>query len=375
MATTTSPAPVPPTVVPRPGYRDRWRARYTAAAEERIVKAQAAATELGHTGPVPWPDIRATYTRPGRTAWKSFRLLLGGALGAAFLGSILVGLLFIIVFTLETAQKEATAAANKTKVAALSPEAKKQADQVLAKRVGKYTATAFFVIFTVSIFRSSSDKREAMRKGYAKDGDEVVTEALEVLPALATLVSSPAGRARAEALTEVHEKVSELMASVATSTGTAAGMHAKYTADRGRLREHGQKVCTALTDKLGELVEDRERSARELGAMALTVAGRQAQTAYGALLDADVLPAEPGPEALDVKGLRKVFTIAGIAAAVSLFIAPAAGAEGAGLLFIPLTVFALAAFLAAAFTRNLHQLGRVFAMFGRGGDGSGGGVI
>ncbi|MCX4658578.1 hypothetical protein [Streptomyces uncialis] len=76
-----------------------------------------------------------------------------------------------------------------------------------------------------------------------------------------------------------------------------------------------------------------------------------------------------------MNGLRRVFTIAGVAALASLVLAPAVGAQGAGLLFIPLAVFALAAFLTAAFTHNLHELSRVFAMFGRSSGDAVGGVL
>lgn len=363
-----SPVPVPP-VTARPGYRDRLRARYAAAAQERIDQAKAAAVDLAYTDPVPWDDILATYTRPSRTPWKAFRSLLSEALTVAFIGSLLLGFLGLMAIGLDMKSRESVAAEKRQP---LSQATQQKMFEARANRGAPYVAGAFVVIFAASARRRFSDKRSAMLKGYAKDGDQVVTEALETLPALAALAVAPAGRARSEALTSVHEKVSELMSAVMTSTATAAGMDTKYVADRGRLREHGQKVRTAFADKLGTLVEDRERTARELGAMALMVAGRQAQAAYGALLDAAALPAEPGPEVVDVKGLRKVFTIAGAAAAVSIVVAPAAGAQGAGLLFIPLAVFALAAFLAAAFTRNLHQLGRVFAMFGRGGNDAGG---
>ncbi|MGW3012722.1 hypothetical protein ACWC9R_28345 [Streptomyces sp. NPDC001219] len=370
---TTPPAPAPPTAAPRPGYRDRLRARYATAAEERIDKARAAAVELGHTGPVPWDDLRAAYTRPSRTPWKSCRMLLAGSFGAALMMALVVGFLAMVTLALEAEQKrEATAAAKKAQVAPLASEEKKKADRALAKGGGKAAAVGFVVTFACSSCRRMSEKREGLRKGYVKDGDQVVTEALDALPSLAALASAPAGRTRTEALTDVHEKVSELMIAVRNSAEAAAGLRAKYAADQRRLREHGQKVRTAFADKLSELVEDRERAARELGAMALTVAARQAQAAFGALLDAEALPAEPGPEVEDVKGLGGVFAIAGVATAASLVIAPAAGAEGAGLLFIPLTVFTLAAFLSAAYTRKLHQLGRVVALFSRRGPGAGG---
>ncbi|GAA2500571.1 hypothetical protein GCM10010406_41340 [Streptomyces thermolineatus] len=362
----------PPAPASRPGYRDRLLARYTAAAEERIEKAQAAAIELGHTSPVPWEDIRAVYTRPSRTTLQACRELLGKALGVALIGAFLWGLLVMIVLAVGIKQ---TTAAQKAPTTKASAEAEQRLVRAAGKKAGQHFVMAFTVGFLCSACGRGGDKWRAAQKGYVGDGDQVVTEALDVLPALAELASAPAGPARTKALADVHGKVSALMNAVTTNATTAAGMYAKYVADQGRLREHGQKVRTAFTEKLGDLVEDRERAARKLGTMALTVAGRHAQAAYGALLDTEALPAEPGPDVVDVKPLHRVFAIAGVAAAGSLVLAPAAGAEGAGLLFIPIAVFALAAFLAAAYTRNLHLLGRVFAMFGRGGGDGGGGML
>lgn len=375
-APATNPAPSSPPVVPVPppsptwwAYRHRLRASYTAAAQERIDKAETAAAELALTDSVPWDDIGATYTRPARTPWKSLRILLGQAFAVAFLVSLLLGFLAGVLLSLDLREAESLAAEKKQTLSA--EERAKIADR--AKRGVRNLAVVFVVVYGASACNRFMDKRKAMRAGYAKDGDEVATEALDALPALAVLAAAP-GRARTEALTEVHERLSELMSAVTTSTGTAAGI-TRYMADRGRLSEHGQKVRTAFTDKLGKLVEPRERTTRELASMALTVASRQAQATYGALLDAAALPAEPGPEVVDVKALRKVFLIAGAAAAVSLVVAPSTGAQGAGLFFIPLAAFLLAAVLAAAFTRSLHQLGRVFAMFNRGnGDAGGGGA-
>ncbi|MEJ8631976.1 hypothetical protein [Streptomyces sp. MS2.AVA.5] len=320
---------------------------------------------------MPWEDIHATYTRPTRTPWAAFRILLVKAFTVACLSCLVLGLLSLVTAGLDMANRQTLAEEEKKP---LTQGDQQKLWEAKAKRDAPALAGIFVVIFSASAWRRFHDKREGMREGFVKDGDEVVTEALDTLPALAALAGAPAGRARGEALTQVHEKVAALMSAVTTSTATAAGMSHQYVADRGRLREHGQKVRTAFADKLGNLVEDRETTARELAAMALTVASRQAQAAYGALLDAEALPAEPGPEVIDVKGLRKVFAIAGAASLLSIFVAPQAGAEGAGLLFIPLAVFALVAFLAAAFTRNLHQLGRVFAMFGRS-SGDSGGVV
>jgi hypothetical protein len=333
----------------------------------------AAAADLGHTHPVPWEDIRAVYTRPSRTHWESFRNLLGQALGVALASALVLGFLAVVLIAVDINNMR-TVAVEKKKPP-LSSEVQQKIFNARAKRAAKGVGGLSVVIFGASLASRFSDKRIGMRKGYLKDGEEVVTEALEVLPALAALAAAPAGRVRVEALTTVHEKMSELMSAVTTSTRTAAGLATKYVGDRGRLSEHGKKVRTAFTDKLGKLVEDREQTSRELAAMALTVASRQSQAAYGALLDAAALPAEPGPEVLDVKALRKVFMIAGAAAVASLLVAPSAGVQGAGLLFVPLATFVLAAILAAVFTRSLHHLGRVFVMFGRGSGDGGGGVL
>ncbi|MFD6822936.1 hypothetical protein ACFWC5_21570 [Streptomyces sp. NPDC060085] len=272
-------------------------------------------------------------------------------------------------------KREVAAAAQHQAVKPMSPAEQTEANAKLAHQVVMGTTFVCVLSFTAFLSHGVITKLTSLKKGSVNDGEQVVTEALDLVPALARLLSAPAGRKRVEALTQVHAKGSALASAVSTSTNTAGGLAGRYTADRGRLREHGQKVRTVLTEKIGELVEDRERATRELGTLTLTVAGRQAQAAYGALLDASALPADPGPEIIDVKALRPVFILSGGAALLALCLAPTMGAQGVGLFFVPAAAFALCAFLTAAFTRNLHQLGRVFAIFGRGGNGgSGGGV-
>ncbi|MFJ1551980.1 hypothetical protein, partial [Streptomyces sp. NPDC088246] len=328
------------------------RARYSAAADERIEKARTAALVLGHTDEVPWDDIHAIYVRPSRTAWKSCLVVMSDVLATAFIRSAVVGYVLLVL----VAVSAVTAPETTPRTKPLSAEKRQKAELEQMVEGTQGAAVVCIAVFAASSFRRFSDTREAMKKGYAKDGDQVVTEALEALPALAALASAPAGRTRNEALTDVHVKVSELVTAVTTSTKTAAGIHAKYIADRGRLREHGRRVRTAFTDKLSELVENREPTARALGAMALTVAARQSQAAYGALLDPEALPAAADPEVREVRGLGVVFALAGLPAVAALVFGPALGVEGAALLYFPLSTFALAAFFVAAFTRKLPQL-------------------
>jgi hypothetical protein len=277
------------------------RGRYATAAEERIDRARtAAAAELGYTDPVPWDDIRAVYTRPPRSPWKSYTTVIGGivnnALGAAFVLGF-VGMMLVTASL--SIDKDNRAEAAKTAPPAQKAAAVAAADRGLTRREKR--ELVFFgvdfvcVVFLASGLRGFKDHRSKMAKGYAEEGEEVVTEALEVLPALAAVVGAPVGRPRAEALASAHEKTSALMTAVTDSSKSAAGIPG-YAGDRSRLKEHGQKVRTAFADKLGGLVEDREATAGALGAMALNVATRQAQSAYGALLDSGALPAEPGPE-------------------------------------------------------------------------------
>ncbi|WP_331734785.1 MULTISPECIES: hypothetical protein [unclassified Streptomyces] len=353
-----------PTVAPLLGYRDRLRACYSAAADERIEKARTAALALGHADEVPWDDIHAIYVRPSRTAWKSCLAVMSDALATALIRSVVVGYLLLVVVAMSAVTAPDTTPGAKP----LSAEERQKAEREQVGQGMEFAAKACVLVFAVSSFRRFSDKRAAMKKGYAKDGDQVVSEALETLPALATLASTPAGRTRNEALTDVHVKVSQLVTAVTTSTKTAAGMQAKYIADHERLREHGRRVRAAFTDKLSELVENREPAVRELGALALTVAARQSQAAYGALLDPEILPTEADPEVREIRGLGVVFALAGLPAVAALVFGPALGVEGAALLFFPLSAFALAAFLIAAFTRKLPQLRRVL---GRGGVGGG----
>ncbi|MFE9790898.1 hypothetical protein ACFYRL_04045 [Streptomyces goshikiensis] len=365
--------PIPPTATSQPGYRDRVRARYTAAAEERIDKARAATAELGYTDPVPWGDIRAVYTRPPRPPWKSYTQVIGGivnhALGAAVVLGFVVMMLVVMSLSID---KDNRAEAAKNAPPAQRAAAVAAAERGLTHEEKRAIGFLGFGIvgsaFLASSLRRIKDHRSGMVKGYAKEGEEVVTEALEVLPALAAVVAAPVGRQRAEALAFAHEKTSALMTAVMDSSKSAAGIIG-YAGDRGRLKEHGQKVRTAFADKLGGLVEDREATARALGAMALSVATRQAQSAYGALLDAGALPAEPGPEVPDLRGVRKVFVGAGLAALGVFMVGTMGGADLMAAIPLALAVFGLGSFLGALFTGKLHAIGQAYAAFRQNGSG------
>ncbi|MFF0427759.1 hypothetical protein ACFYUJ_25510 [Streptomyces sp. NPDC004520] len=323
---------------------------------------------------MPWDDIRAVYTRPPRPSWKSYTTVIGdiviNAIGAAlvlgFTGMMLVGLSLSI-------DKGNRAEAAKTAPPAQKATAVAAADRGLTrkeKREFVFFGVGFVgVVFLASSLRGFTDHRSKMAKGYAEEGEEVVTEALEVLPALAAVVGAPVGRQRAEALASAHEKTSALMTAVTDSSKSAAGIPG-YAGDRSRLKEHGQKVRTAFADKLGGLVEDREATARSLGAMALSVATRQAQSAYGALLDAEALPAEPGPEVPDLRGVRKVFVGAALAALGVFMVGTMGGADLMAAIPLALAVFGLGSFLGALFTGKLHAIGQAYAAFKQNGSGA-----
>jgi hypothetical protein len=138
-----------------------------------------------------------------------------------------------------------------------------------------------------------------------------------------------------------------------------------YVAHPGRVTAHGRKVRAALKDALGGLVESRQQSTADLTRLTVTIAVRQTQASYGALLDPADLLADPGPDVEDGRGLSKVFTGAALAAGVGLVLCLYAGIDGASLLFVPLAVFAIAAVIVASFTGRLGQLGRVFSTFNR----------
>lgn len=366
--------PLPPTATSQPGYRDRVRARYTAAAEERIDKARAATAELGYTDPVPWDDIRAVYTRPPRPPWKSYTQIIGGIVSHALGASLVLGfvVMMLVVMSLSIDKD------NRTEAARNAPPAQRAAAVAAAEGGLTYEEKraigflGFGIVgsaFLASSLRRIRDHQSGMAKGYAKEGEEVVAEALEVLPALAAVVAAPVGRQRAEALAFAHEKTSALMTAVMDSSKSAAGIP-RYAGDRSRLKEHGQKVRTAFADKLGGLVEDREATARALGVMALSVGTRQAQSAYGALLDAGALPAEPGPEVPDLRGVRKVFVGAGLVALGVFMVGTMGGADLMAAIPLALAVFGLGSFLGALFTGKLHAIGQAYAAFKQNGSGA-----
>ncbi|MFF5447137.1 hypothetical protein [Streptomyces sp. NPDC012888] len=218
----------------------------------------------------------------------------------------------------------------------------------------------------------SRDQYEGLRDGHTEDDDKVVTKALDLLPPLADVVHAQVGRPRVEALNAVHSKAAALMKAVVDHSD-AAGRLGAYAADRDKLKEHGRKVSAALSAMLGDMVRDRDTAAPQLAALTLTIAERQAQATYGALLEDTALAPDPGPEEQDARVLRTVFVGAAVVAGVALVVSVMAGGEGANLLFIPLVVGLVSAFVIAAFTKALGPLGRVLAtVFGREGSPGGG---
>ncbi|MFF2308213.1 hypothetical protein ACFVVP_37630 [Streptomyces sp. NPDC058128] len=360
----------------RPNYRERVRSRYTTAAEERIEKAQAAAAELGHIEPVPWEDIRAVYTRPERAPWESYKAAAREATHHAFAVVFLLGMagMFLLALIMGNMKQQAADEARQAAPAGATPVVKEILTRKEEMGILAICGGFLFITFVNSAYGNVSTRRKRLAEGYLRDGEQVVTEALAALPALAGVASAPVGRKRAEALTDVHAKISSLMTAVTASTEMAAGITG-YAGDRPRLKEHGQKVRTAFADRLSGLVEDREGTARQLAGMVLTVAGRHAQASYGTLLDAGDLPAEPGPEVADLRGVRKVLGGAAVAALVVLAVAMYGGADLAASVGLSLGVFVVAAFIGAVFTGRLHEVARAFSLFNRHGGGPSGGAV
>lgn len=380
MTAPTAPAPpLAPTTPPaslRPNHRDRMRARYTAAVDERIDKARAAAVQLSQADTVPWADTRAIYARPERTPWQSYKAAARQVTRPAFTLTLLMGFVGIVLLSLVLGNMkgQAAEAARKAAPAGTAPVV----NEVLTRQQELTIVAAFggglLFVFGNSVQSRVSTRRKRLADGYMRDGDEVVTEALNALPALAAVASAPVGRLRAAALTDAHAKMSVFMTAVTDSTDSAAGITG-YAGDRSRLKEHGKKVRTAFADRLGGLVEEREDTARQVAGMVLTVAARHAQAAYGTLLDAGDLPAEPGPEVADLRGIRKVLGGAALAALVVLALAAYSGADLAASVALSLGVFAVVAFLGAVYTGRLHEVGRAFSIFNRHGGGPSGGVV
>ncbi|MDG9687882.1 hypothetical protein QC334_35020 [Streptomyces sp. DH18] len=380
---TAAPAPDPlpassnvPDIAHRPDYRDRVRSRYTTAAGQRIEKARAAAAELGQTDPVPWEDIRAVYVRPERTPWESYKASAKEATQYALTVALTIGMvgIFLVALVMGNMKQQAADEARKTALAGTTPVVKEITTSKEEARIVAVCGIFLILVFVKSAHGRVSTRRKLLAEGYLRDGEQVVTEALDALPALAELVSAPVGRRRAEALTDVHAKISAVMTAVTASTETAAGITG-YAGDRPRLKEHGQKVRRAFADRLGGLVEDREGTARQLARMVLTVAGRHAQASYGTLLDAGDLPAEPGPELADLRGVRKLLGGAAVAALVVLGVAMFSGADLAASVGLSLGVFVVAAFIGAVFTGRLHEVARAFSLFNRDGGGPAGGAV
>ncbi|MFJ7205137.1 hypothetical protein ACIQWR_16535 [Streptomyces sp. NPDC098789] len=300
--------------------------------------------------------------------------MIGSIVSGAIVAAVVIGYVgIVLVAALLYFGKENRAEAAKTTPTAQEAAAVAATDDGFTREEKKqlefFGVGVVCAVVVAASLRGSRDRWDMMSKGYVREGEEVVTEALEVLPALAAVVGAPAGRQRSEALASAHEKTSALMTAVTDSSKSAAGIPG-YAGDRSRLKEHGQKVRTAFADKLDGLVEDREATARALGAMALSVAVRQAQSAYGALLDAEALPAEPGPEVPDLRGVRKVFVGAGLAALGVFMTGTLGGADLMAAIPLALAVFGLGSFLGALFTGKLHAIGRAYAAFRQHGSGA-----
>ncbi|MFJ3097921.1 hypothetical protein [Streptomyces hydrogenans] len=352
-----------PSSAPRLGYRDRLRIRYDDAVEQRIAKARDAVDLLGCTEPVPWDEIRAAYERPDRSPLRSYRTVLTQGIGA---GVVVFVFLYICIAGLAAASIDTSEAQQGSQAVAARLQ---EAGSVSLPTLVLLGCTAAITIGTWSTVKS---RREALLKGFVPvDDDGVINQALEVLPVLAEVHAAPAGRSRVKAIEAAHQRTKDLMEEVISSSRSRGGMRDAYAADTGRLSEHGRKVRAALKNALGGLVEDRQQSAVELARLTVTIAARQAQAAYGALLDPADLPADPGPDVEDGRSLSRVFTGAALAAGAGLGVCLFAGIEGASLLFVPLVVFIIAAVLVASFSGRLGQLGRIFSLFNRhGGDAS-----
>lgn len=332
--------------------------------------------ELGHADAVQWEDIQAVYSRPERTPRQSYKAAARHVARPAFTLTLLTGFAGVILLSLlmGNMKEQAADAARKAAPAGTVPVV----HEVLTRRqelaIVAFCGGGLLFVFGNSVQSRVSTQRKRLAEGYLRDGEEVVTEALDALPALAAVASAPVGRKRSDALADAHAKMSAFMKAVTDSTGTAAGITG-YAGDQSRLKEHGQKVRTAFTDKLGGLVEDREGTVRQLAGMVLTVAQRHAQASYGTLLDAGDLPAEPGPEVADLRGIRKVLGGAAVTALGVLALAVYSGADLAASVALSLGVFAVAAFVGAVYTGRLHEVGRAFSIFNRHGGGPSGGAV
>ncbi|MFC9732485.1 hypothetical protein ACFWEO_01720 [Streptomyces roseolus] len=343
----------------RLGYRDRIRARYDGAVEERVTKARDAVELLGYTEPVPWDEIRAGYGRPARSPLRSYFSTVGQGLAGAVVITVLMVLSVAVIGLLLSWSAEETPGVG----AATGQQTARATD---LQTIMVWTVVTCVAMIAVAVSSFLIGRRGTLIAGFVPmDDDGVITSALELLPALAEVHSAPAGRARVEAVKGAHQRTKSLMEAIGSSARNLGGMRTMYAAHPGRVTAHGRKVRAALKDALGGLVESRQQSTADLTRLTLTIAVRQAQASYGALLDPADLPADPGPEVEDGRGLSKVFTGAALAAGAGLILCLSAGVEGTSLLFVPLTVFAIASVIVASFTGRLGQLGRIFSTFNR----------
>ncbi|MET9464892.1 hypothetical protein ABZY44_08705 [Streptomyces sp. NPDC006544] len=157
--------PLPPATATRPGYRDRVRARYTAAAEERIDRGRNAAAELGCSNSVPWDDIRAVYIRPLRSPWKSFTTVIGSIVSGAIVAAVVIGYVgIVLVAALLYFSKENRAEAAKTTPTAQEAAAVAATDDGFTRQDKKqlefFGVGVVCAVFVAASLRGSRDRRE-----------------------------------------------------------------------------------------------------------------------------------------------------------------------------------------------------------------------
>ncbi|MFD5506839.1 hypothetical protein ACFWIB_03565 [Streptomyces sp. NPDC127051] len=322
-------------------YRAWLSARHREAAAARIAEAREAVQQLAVSEPVDWADIQAVHERDAPRLLRAALSYTWQAVGLAISAFVLY--------------RAGTLYSLKGKHGPVIPRAEEHA-------VLTGAAVIAGIVFLAIWLASWLIKHDKVTRGRPpRQADEVVSAALDLLPRLASLSTSGAGRARHEAMEKVLDAVSALKTRIRYSSGKSGGLR-HYYGSQIKLMRHGRRVNAVLTVQTTRLIESRDEAIRELARLAVQIASAQARCDYGALLPERDLARGVGPDALEGRVAIRVFGPATGVAAVVLVLTLVLGGTGSTLLFVPILVFVVSAVITATMTGNLDRI-RPFMAF------------
>lgn len=314
------------------------------AVEDRIAKGQAAVGRFPNLPDVEWDAIRAAYQRPPRSVLSSYRDLAGEVLVVAFITALASGWFALAIIGWDMTQK-----------------GRDQPTQAELMEV-----VYFIVMMTAAgVFAPVIRRVGNLRQGVpAVAKDEVLTAALEVLPACAEAASAPAGHERHTALGALHQRMGTLNTALAKSARRSNRI-SHFTANRRQVIAHTRKVRVKLLAEADQLTSDRAAAAGNMARLVANVAVAHARSEHSALLPAADLPVDPGAATPIGPFPKRLLALPSLAAMLTLTVLVMLGTTDAALVFAPLSMFLMTLLALLTTTGNLAWLraltGIVFA--------------